>query len=177
MKTGINKYLFIIFILFAYIIQGEVSAQSNSTEDIVTAPNAIFWEFAGQGIVLSANYDRMLFDTTPHNIAIRVGIGFWAEISYSFFNGGETEVRESGVTIPVNASYLFGGNHKFELGLGFTYAPGITYSGFSDWMITALIGYRYQPIDGGFLIRAGVVPIFGDEEIFTYAGIGLGIAF
>ena len=52
MKTGINKYLFIIFILFAYITQGEVSAQSNSTEDIVTAPNSIFGELLGQGIVL-----------------------------------------------------------------------------------------------------------------------------
>jgi len=171
MKTGINKYLFIIFILFAYITQGEVSAQSNSTEDIVTAPNSIFVELAGQGIVLSANYDRMLFDTTPHNIAIRVGIGLWAQITMGSGSG------KSGVTIPVNASYLYGGNHKFELGLGFTFAPDIPYSGLSDLMITALIGYRYQPIDGGFLIRAGVVPIFGDEEIFTSAGIGLGIAF
>ena len=170
MKTGTYIYIFIFFILSAYITQGEVSAQSNSTEDIVTAPNSIFGEFAGQGIILSANYDRMLFDTTPHNIAIRVGIGFWAEL----FGSGNSE---SGVTIPVNASYLLGGNHKFELGLGFTVAPGITYSGLSNWMITALIGYRYQPIDGGFLIRVGVVPIFGDEEIFTSAGIGLGYAF
>ena len=171
MKTGSNKYLFIIFILFAYITQGEVSAQSNSTEDIVTAPNAIFGEFLGQGIVLSANYDRMLFDTTPHNVAIRVGIGYWVEISFS------SSSDESGITIPLNASYLFGGNHKFELGLGLTLAPGITYNELSDWIITALIGYRYQPIDGGFLIRAGLVPIFEDDGIIGFFGLGLGFSF
>ena len=171
MKTGINKYSLIIFILFAYITQGEVYAQSNSTEDIVTAPNSIFVELAGQGIVLSANYDRMLFDTTPHNIAIRVGIGIWATISMGSGSG------HNGVTIPVNASYLYGGNHKFELGLGFTFAPNITIEHLSDLIFTALIGYRYQPIDGGFLIRAGLVPIFGDDGIIGFFGLGLGFSF
>ena len=171
MKTAIKKYLFTFLILSACITQDEVSAQSNSTEDIVTAPNAIFVEVAGQGIIFSANYDRMLFDTTPHNIALRVGIGFWAEINFS------SSRNESGVTIPVNASYLFGGNHKFELGVGFTFAPDISIRNLSDWMITAFIGYRYQPIDGVFLFRAGAVPILGDEGIIKFFGFGLGFAF
>jgi len=176
MKTGINKYLFIIFILFAYITQGEVSAQSNSTEDIVTAPNSIFVEVAGQGIMLSANYDRILFSTTPHNVALSAGLGFWININFS------STKDESGVTIPVNVSYLFGGNHKLELGIGYTLAPNLSINIDDEWihsdgLITAVIGYRYQPVDGGFLFKTGFVPILGDEGIIRYFGFSLGYVF
>ena len=172
MKTGIHKYL---FILYAYLTLGDEYAQSYSTAETVTAHDAIYAEFAGQSYLLSVNYDRMLFNTTPHNIALRAGLGVWANINFS------STRDESGVVIPLNASYVYGSNHKFELGLGITFAPNVTLhdgtNHIHDLSITGIIGYRYQPIDGGFLFRGGMVPILGDEGIIESFGLSLGIAF
>jgi hypothetical protein len=176
MKTSVGKYIFVVFLLFNCSSQEELTAQTNSGEDIVTARNALYAEIAGRGLFLSANYERLLSETSPHNIALSAGIGFWVKIRI-----GGTSKGKSGVTIPVNASYLLGGNDKFELGVGFTYAPDIS-SHFSsdftsDWMITTFIGYRYQPIDGGFVFRVGLGPIFGNEEVISFGGISFGYAF
>ena len=176
MITTIKEYLFVFIVLAICMTRGEVFAQSNSNEDMVTAPNSIFAELFGQGIFLSANYDRILFDTTPHNIALRAGLGLWAD----FRIGGS---EESGVTIPMNLSYLFGGNHKFELGVGYTLAPDISLKlekGIitSPGTLTAIIGYRYQAIDGGFLFRIGVVFYLTAEEAITgMGGLSFGYAF
>lgn len=161
MKTTITTYLFIFLILSLYPPQGKVSAQSNSIEDIVTAPNAVFVQLLGDYVSITANYERMLFTTTPHNIALRFGFGFWGWFG------------DSGVVVPVGASYLFGHSHKIELGIGYTFLTGSNkYNGLS----TALIGYRYQPIDGGFLFRVGFTPLFGDE-FEPWVGLSLGYAF
>lgn len=176
MKIRIKKYFFTLFTLSACIFWEEASALSNSKEDIVTAPNAIYIEIAGRGLFLSASYERLLFETTPHNIALSAGLGFWASIEIS-----GTGPDKSGITIPIYAGYLYGGNHNFELGIGLTLAPGVSYEFAqeftSDWMITTFIGYRYQPIDGGFLFRVGYAPIFGNEGMIKYGGIALGYAF
>jgi hypothetical protein len=176
MVTKTKKHLFVLIVLSICMTHSELFAQSNSSEDIVTAPNSIFGEFFGQGIFLSANYDRLLFDKTPHNIALRAGLGFWANLRI----GGN---EESGVTIPLNISYLFGGNHKFELGLGYTLAPDISLqlgkgTITSPGTLTTIIGYRYQPIDGGFLFRIGVVYYLTAEEATTImVGLSFGYAF
>ena len=172
MKIGIHKYL---FILYVYITLENVCAQSYFTAEAVTAPDAIYTEFLGQSYLFSVNYDRMLFNTTPHNIALRAGLGVWANISFSSTD------NESGVVIPLNVSYVYGSNHKFELGLGFTIAPNVTlHDGTNhvhDFTITGIIGYRYQPIDGGFLFRGGMVPVLGDEGIIESFGLSFGLAF
>ena len=175
MITDFKKHLFVFIVLAICMTQCEVFAQSNSNEDIVTAPNSIFVEIAGQGFFVSANYDRILFDKTPHNIALHAGLGFWAKNIIS-------DSGESGVTIPINISYLFGYNHKFELGVGYTFVPEtfkvedrtIT----SPGTITTIIGYRYQAIDGGFLFRIGSVFYLVDEGTITGSGgVSFGYAF
>ena len=172
MKIGIHKYF---FILCAYFTLDDVGAQSYSTAETVTAPDALYGEFLGQSYLFSFNYDRMLFNTTPHNIALRAGLGVWSNISFSSTD------NESGVVIPLNASYVYGSNHKFELGLGFTIAPNVTLhdgtNHINDLTITGIIGYRYQPIDGGFLFRGGMVPVLGDEGIIESFGLSFGLAF
>jgi hypothetical protein len=161
MKTSIIICLLIFLILSMYPPQGKVTAQSNSSGDIVTAPNAMYVELLGQGVALSANYERMLFATTPHNISLRAGFGIWVGI------------ESGGVVVPIDASYLFGSNHKLEIGIGFAFISGrYDYNAASF----ALIGYRYQPIDGGFLIRVSFTPRFSDE-FEPWVGLGLGYAF
>ena len=175
MITEFKKYLFVFIVVIICTAQSEVFTQSNSDEDIVAAPNSIFGEFAGKGILLSANYDRILFDTTPHNIALRAGLGLWASFSFSR--------SESGVTIPINISYLYGYNHKFELGVGYTFAPDISLK-LGDGKITSpgtlttIIGYRYQAIDGGFLFRVGVAFYLTAKEAITgMGGLSFGYVF
>ena len=176
MLKEFKKYLFVFIVLTLCMIQDEEFAQTNSDEDIVTAPNSIFVEIAGQGIFLSANYDRILIDTTPHNIALHAGLGLWANLSSS-------SNSESGVTIPINMSYLYGYNHKLELGLGYTIAPDISLKLekgkiTSPGTLTAIIGYRYQAIDGGFLFRVGVAFYLTTEEAITgMGGLSFGYAF
>ena len=175
MITEFKKYLFVFIVVIICTAQSEVFTQSNSDEDIVTAPNSIFVEIAGQGFFVSANYDRIIFNKTPHNIALHAGLGFWAKHIIS-------DSGESGVTIPINISYLFGYNHKFELGIGYTFVPetikfeDITIT--SPGTITTIIGYRYQAIDGGFLFRIGVVFFLADEgKIAGIGGLSIGYAF
>ena len=173
-KTKIHFFVFIV--LSFYITQSKLFAQSNSNEDMVTAPNSVYIELGGQGIFLSANYDRILIDTTPHSIALRAGLGVWANLSSSSNN-------ESGVTIPINMSYLYGYNHKLELGVGYTIAPDISLKLekgkiTSPGTVTTIIGYRYQAIDGGFLFRVGVVFYLTSEEAIAGNGaLSFGYAF
>jgi hypothetical protein len=162
MKTTISSYLFILLILSTYPPQGKVSAQSNSIEDIVTAPNAIYVELLGQGVALTANYERILFATTPHNISLRAGFGIWVDIG------------KGGAVVPIGASYLFGHSHKIEVGIGYAFITGS--NNYSIGVSTGVIGYRYQPIDGGFLIRVSFTPRF-DDEVEPWVGLSLGYAF
>ena len=166
MKTTITTYLLIFLILSRYPPQRKVSAQSNSIEDIVTAPNAMFVELLGRGVALTAIYERMLFATTPHNDSLQAGFGFWGWLG------------KSGNVVPVEASYLLGSNHKLELGIGYSFFTGkSTGNEFSNGAFTALIGYRYQPIDGGFLIRAGYTPLFSANKYESWVGLSLGYSF
>jgi len=166
MKTTITIYLFIFLILSTYPSQWIASAQSNPTENIVTAPNAVFVELLGQGVLLTANYERMLSTTTPHNVALRVGFGYW------------TWWGDSGVIVPVDASYLLGINHKLELGIGYAIITGqASGNNLSNGAFAGLIGYRYQPIDGGFIFRIGFTPLFGAKKMESWGGLSLGYAF
>ena len=175
MITELKKYLFVLIVSAICMTQVELFAQSKVNEDTVTAPNSVFGEIGGQGFFVSANYDRLLFDTTPHNIALHAGLGFWAKNLIS-------SSGESGVTIPINMSYLYGYNHKFELGIGYTFVTETfkvedrTFT--SPGTLTAIIGYRYQAIDGGFLFRVGVAFYLTTEEAITgMGGLSFGYAF
>jgi hypothetical protein len=74
-------------------------------------------------------------------------------------------------TLPVTMSYLVGrGERKLELGGGVTYGHGTfdrrTGNGrdFSFRSLTAIVGYRSQPPEGGYVFRAGVTPFYSLDE-------------
>jgi len=102
-----NTYSIILLALCMASLSQTASAQTDSPPNSVTAPNGVYIELLGQGICPTVNYERMLFDTTPHNVALRVGAGTWG-----YFSG-------DGFVFPLAASYLLGDNHKFEVGAGF----------------------------------------------------------
>ena len=149
---------------------GNASAQSRA---LPSAPNAVYLELAGNGLLYSLNYDRLL----TRNIAARVG----------FMGLGAATDSVSGgvVAAPLMVSYLFGeGNSHFETGLGVMLAAGaidevgeMQDEGFSGAIGTATLGYRYQRPGGGFLFRIGVTPLFDTSGIAPWLGVSFGYGF
>lgn len=133
-------------------------------EDYRTADNNFFIEGGGPGLLYSLNYERIF----EQDFGLRLGFSYQAFSASA--SGGSASA--SFITIPVIASYLgvSSGNHVLELGAGGTaiYASGSATSGSvmaagsgMTALGTALIGYRRQPVDGGFQFRVGVEALVG----------------
>lgn len=134
---------------------------------------AAFVELGGNGLIVSFNYDTRL-QNRPDGWGLRVGAGGLAAGNDFTF-----------VSVPVQVNYLAGRNgNYFEVGAGITYSNG-RFWGIDDSRLfgTTTFGYRHQPVNGGFLFRAGLTPIFtvndNDGPFFIpyFAGISLGYAF
>lgn len=90
--------------------------------------------------------------------------------------------------VPVQLTFVSSTTHAFELGAGATFMKDDGRSGLeldsrsetSDSEIAAsfVVGYRYQPIENGFLFRIGFTPFVGSNGRFLPSGgISFGYAF
>jgi hypothetical protein len=143
-------------------------------------PQALFAELGGAGLIFSANYDRR-FNKQVDGLGFRVGLG------YSFLNDFKF------TTLPIGLNYLIGNSergHYFEAGLNGTlmFVGGSSnrygsYNTFGSTIIpynstqfltSVALGYRSQPIKGGFNFRAGIMPMLlkGDAELNIYLSLG-----
>jgi hypothetical protein len=166
-----NIRLIVVVILIFSAVNFPVNAQ--------THPNSIYLEFLGNTGLYSINYDRLFSE----DVGIRIGFMYFESDYAIFFKDIEL------IFIPITLNYLAGsGDHKFELGGGPALVFGhfkLTFFGLGESDLidangivgTATIGYRYQPVDGGFLFRIGFTPWFGFGEFYPSAGISLGISF
>jgi len=160
---------FAVLLLFLSV---NVQAQENSRE----RGRGVFVEILGNGLIGSINYDQRFekrFD----------GLGFKGGISYFAFNGSSV------AAFPFGLYYLLGKDGKyFEVGLGGTYlrfadrsntfSVGDERTFGSGIAGNMVFGYRREPVDGGFLFRASMTPIFGSGTFLPfYFGISLGYAF
>jgi hypothetical protein len=143
------------------------------------ANNALYVELLGAGPFYSFNYDRAIGD-----IAVRAGISYIGLSARS----GDSEARASFLTIPLTLSYIGLGTkkHMFELGAGATilHVSGGTDAFFFDEEGSAtgvighaVLGYRLQPPEGGFFLRAGLTPLFGRGIFVPWPHVGLGATF
>lgn len=155
-----KKIVFLLSALFLLGISTSTQAQDGFKK------NTVFGELAGSGGLFSLNYDRRLGDA-PTGFGMRTGVGYFQWSSDRF------------VTIPIIANWLIGSNGKYlELGAGLSLAYAETFehnpnmavsmedfepsSRFGLWQTPLLnIGYRRQPVDGGFNFRAGLSPYVG----------------
>lgn len=134
------------------------------------APQVAFAEILGPGLTISLNYDRRFKKQTD-------GFGFRVGITPIL----PSEVKGSIIILGVN--HLVGNNKKgrfFESGLNFTnLSLGTTTStsSFKGSFFSATIGYRSQPVQGGFCFRAGLNPIVVDEAIIPLPYLSLGYNF
>jgi hypothetical protein len=149
---------------------GSLAAQARA---IAAAPNAVYVELLGNGLLYTLNYDRLV---TP-NVAARVG--------FMGLGAASDSASAAVVAAPLMVSYLFGGGSShLETGIGVMLAAGAVdeVEGFEDESFsgaigTATVGYRYQRPGGGFVFRAGVTPFFDTSGIAPWIGLSLGYGF
>ncbi len=101
---------------------------------------------------------------------------FGFRIGYSYYSLSPTNASSTLTihVIPLTVNYFYGsGNSKLELGLGMTYSPTSRFQipgiltqeeitvDTKITFFTAVIAYRYQPVNGGLNFRIGIVPSYG----------------
>jgi hypothetical protein len=142
-------------------------------------PSSVFFEAGGNCITFSANYDMVL----SRSYGFRIGLSPWLVSS--------AEETGPGVSLAVMGNYFLGSrDHKFELGVGIYLASRefVDYSPFdgdnegSKIRIprvagTGTVGYRYQPYDGGMMLRIGITPFFSSAGIAPWVGCSVGYVF
>jgi hypothetical protein len=150
-----------LFIISLFISSSTILAQNSDTTK--RAQN-VYFEILGPGVLYSANYDTR-FSKRQDGLGIRAGISYATIEDASLF------------TVPVQLNYLLGkGGKYFEVGLGATYGTASVDFGFMDddnetgstVIGTMTFGYRRQPVEGGFMFRAGVSPVFGHGSFVPY---------
>ena len=136
------------------------SAVPDTAAPDTSARSSIFFEYLGNGILYSLNYDRKL----TNHFSGRIGINYWV---WSLL--GTTRAAQ----MPVLVNYLAGwSSHRFELGVGIN--SGVIWEEgdrSAVFLPTAALGYRYQPPGGGWLFRINFTPFYsfaGD----TFQGSG-----
>jgi hypothetical protein len=139
------------------------------------APNTIYAEGLGAGILYSINYERMVLD----DLGVRAGFSYVSFGASSTVNGQTTGASASLMTVPITLSYtgVRAGKHALELGGGATlaFASGAGSAGVSSASAsgmlpygTAMVGYRIHPIDhAGFNFRVGAMAIAGKGLSFS----------
>lgn len=151
-----------IWILFALALASPAHAQ-----EAEPARSSAYFELLGNGIFYTLNYDRKFSE----HVSGRIGL-----------------MALGATAVPVMANYLAGsGNHRLELGAGpvLFYLPDTAdldideediEQGFGAYA-TATFGYRYQPVDGGFVFRIGITPLLTSGGALPWPGISFGYAF
>jgi hypothetical protein len=130
--------------------------------DSTYAKHLIFGEVFGNGILLSLNYEYMINQT----LGIRIGCG----ASYGV-----------GATVPVMINYHSPKELSLELGGGIVYLPVWDfYIGSEEsFLFTSCIGYKYQPKEGGLMMKFAFTPLYDIEQRkgWFLGGVSLGVAF
>ncbi len=133
------------------------------------APNSVYAEGLGAGLVYSINYERLVVE----DLAVRGGISYLSFSSTASAGGSSASASSTFITLPVTASYLGVGSkhHILEMGGGMSFlyaggsASGVGYSSSGSGMTVLpdlLIGYRLHPVNGaGFQFRVGAMAFVG----------------
>jgi hypothetical protein len=147
-----------------------------------TAPNVVFAEALGSGLLYSVNYERII---DKWNIGLRGGVSYFTYAVSSYGASGNLTL----VSFPLVASYYFGWrSHHLQLGLGATIlytevatdstgtkfdgersGPGIAAAG--------VVGYRFIPRDGGVSFGLGFTPLVRTSRFLPWGGANVGYAF
>ncbi len=144
--------------------------------DCYAQAKSVYFELGGPGFV-SINYD-MRFQKSEAGFGGRVGVGGF---SITDEDGGI-----SALFLPIGVTWLLGKDERnyFEIGGGVTpvfvnrASDSTRLRDFTTTFGHLHFGYRLQPKNGGFLFRAGLVPVFGKNGFLPYYfGLSFGYKF
>lgn len=148
-------YLLILFLSGLILSTALLKAQSTSTPNKMT----IYYEIWGNGLVSTVNMD-LLF-RVDHDLVLvpRIGIG----TRDNFLGRGYTVI-----SVPMEFTAMLNmlnTKHFLELGPGITVA---NMDGTNIGYMAIRAGYRYQPENGWFVLRAGIIPMLNFYSSNTY---------
>jgi hypothetical protein len=137
--------------------------------------NDIYFEFLGNGIGASVNYERQL--NNKPGLGVRLGIGYFS---------GDEQFR---LSFPVGINYLFtigNSNSLLDAGIGATWsgAAGLDTKepiGARDyiervWSFIPSIGYR-RHTKGNLMWRTSFTPVINKYRVMPWVGISIGKRF
>jgi len=127
--------------------------------------NSIYLELGGNSFLYSLNYDKLFRTSDATKIALGAGLEY-----LTYMNADGNDYGASLCLTPA-VNLLFGkASHNLETGVSLFLISGTV-------LPAARIGYRYQPVNGGFLFRIGFTPIITTSIFIPWGGISLGYTF
>ena len=183
MKTLLSSL--VVVAVLSMTLNRPLSAQGTETA------NKLFYaEFAGPGVIMSANFDARFKSNDRLGLGYRLGVGF----GYGDFDekqknqwGYYDRVTRTYYSIPAGLNYVFGkpdSPHTFEVGGGVTFLTrkvALYYlneekPGHAIGFITFM--YRKVPVNGGYSWRIGLTPVIGTAgDLYPTGAISIGYAF
>ncbi|MCW3110633.1 MAG: hypothetical protein JWQ09_5139 [Segetibacter sp.] len=156
-------------LLIAAMLTGFYST-AQMTQNGQSSAKVVYGEIGGPGL-LSINYDMRLSNKND-GFGFRAGFGGWS-------------LKDSKlIFVPLGLNYITSKNNRdyFEAGAGGTIVSnsnkGSGEGPFKSSFGFLTLGYRKQPVDGGYFFKASLVPVFGKGFFWPYyAGVGFGYAF
>lgn len=168
------KKLFLISLLSFLVFHAE--AQTDFRK------NTAYAQFLGNGIVLSANYERQLFKKP--GLGIHAGIGICGEAGF-YWNG------TSRITIPVGLNYILPVNHNnrfIDFAIGATYSNSDmrvymmvehrdpNYKNSNYWSFVPSVSYRIQT-KRNMMYKFGLSPVINQYGLIPFIGFSVGKRF
>ena len=158
-----------------------------ASQDIDAQAKSIFFEFGGNGLGISANFDSR-FTKSDKGFGFRVGFGFLPGLNAKDLNSGQTVLSTPTlISIPVGINHLAGNApNYFESGLGIDYVHISGNYGFfgdnvhvngSGVLFIPSIGYRHARAGKAFQYRIVLSPLIGSGGAAFFGGFSLGFKF
>jgi hypothetical protein len=135
---------------------------------------SVYAELGGPGLA-SINFDTR-FSKNEGGFGGRIGVGGFS------IKDDSSDESVGLIFLPIGVNYLIGKDNKnyFEIGAGVTpvFGTGDLISDFSETFGHVILGYRSQPLNGGFTFRAFISPVFGNGFFIPYyGGVSFGYKF
>jgi hypothetical protein len=155
----------LLILLFLHICF--IPKMLHAQEDSAKIPkNNVYIEFGGKGQFYSLNYERQIYKIKNVKGALA------AAVSYQNALGGWYTGLEHNVFIGNNI-------HNLEIGAGYNYIIQTDPNDISEnTYINGRLGYRFQPLKRGIMVRMGYTPIFKPKaNILHWVGLSFGYSF
>jgi hypothetical protein len=152
------------------------SIERVSLSDTIFHKKAVFIEALGNGVLISGNFDQRFSPNRNDGFGFRAGLGTGVYVS----EPGLSFARR--ISVPLVLNYLQGARrNSLETGVGIT--PEIAAGKVKESQQVLMryffnLGYRFQPLRKGFLLRFAWTPVYSDGQTqIGYAGLSLGYGF